>query len=205
MNLPNPTIKRLVVYRRHLEDLQKNNIGSIYSHDLADQLDLTAAVVRKDISLLGNYGDINDGYNIGKLIEKLTDVLGTNKKKKVVLFGVGNIGKALLGFKNGFEARGFVLDKVFDVDPKKIGATYSDIKCLSLDQAEDYIKKEKIKMAILAVPRDGVEALVEKLIKAGIKSFLNFVPQRLTLPEGIHCVSVDFAMELEKLSFYVNA
>ena len=113
MTIPTPTIKRLIVYRRHLEKLQKENVESIYSHDLADQLGLTAAIIRKDISTLGSLGDINEGYNVEQLKEKINSILGTNKTKKIVLIGAGNIGKALLGYK-GFSDRGFDIVKVFD-------------------------------------------------------------------------------------------
>lgn len=201
---PRPTIKRLVLYKRLLEDLDNHNTTNVYSYTLAKQLGLNAAIIRKDISMLGSFGNINSGYNVKNLIKKLTEVLYTNKIQKVILIGLGNIGKALLGSKEEYISRGFDICKVFDKDQNKTGKTYNGIECLDIKDAYEYIKSKNIKIAILAIQKEGLDNLVTTLIDSGINSFLNFVPQKIQIPKDIHCESIDFTMKLEELSYYMN-
>jgi redox-sensing transcriptional repressor len=204
MKLSKPSIKRLSIYKQFLLDIENTGIKSIYSHQIAEKLELTAAIVRKDLSKIGAKGAINEGYNVEALIKEITKILGTSKLQKVILFGAGNIGKAILGHKAGFLGKGFDLVQVYDSDPKKIGKTYAGFKCRSDAKAFNYIKSSGIKIAILAVSKENSQTLANELVKAGITCFLNFSPKRLELPGRVFCESVDFARELEKLSYHIN-
>ncbi len=204
MRLAKPTIKRLTIYKQFLLDMQNAGMRSIYSHQIAEKLGLTAAVVRKDLSQIEAPGAINEGYAVDELINRITTILGTGKHQKVVIFGAGNIGRALLGHMDGFLSKGFIIAKAFDSDPHKQHKTIAGIECLPLKAAPDYIKKNRIKMAILAVPKETVDALANDLVQYGIRCFLNFTPKRLTLPPDVFCESVDFSRELEKLSYHIN-
>ena len=47
----------------------------------------------------------------------------------------------------------------------------------------------------------GVEAVVDRLARAGVKSILNFVPRRIPAPPGVHVEDIDISATLEMLSF----
>ena len=48
------------------------------------------------------------------------------------------------------------------------------IKVLSDDEIEQYIKQHEVDTAILALPKDSVEALIKKLYALGIRNYWNF-------------------------------
>ena len=43
--------------------------------------------------------------------------------------------------------------------------------------------------------------MVDRGVQAGVRSFLNFVPKTLTVPEGCFVEHIDISAKLEKLSF----
>ena len=61
--------------------------------------------------------------------------------------------------------------------------------------------KEPPDIAVLAVPSENAQAVVDRLVRAGIKAILNFAPTQLQVPADVTVKTVNMAMELESLSF----
>ena len=59
-------------------------------------------------------------------------------------------------------------------------------------------------MAILAVPAPAAQGVVNELIEHGIQAILNFAPTLISVPEGVWVNSVDLAVELENLSYFIR-
>jgi redox-sensing transcriptional repressor len=59
-------------------------------------------------------------------------------------------------------------------------------------------------IAVLAVPGEGAQAAVDRLVKAGIRAVLNFAPVQLQVPSEVALRSVNMAMELEGLSYELS-
>jgi redox-sensing transcriptional repressor len=195
-------ILRLSRYRNALTRFQALGFIKIFSEYLADAVGVTSAQVRKDFSLFGVSGNKRGGYQIDALIAKLSSILGKNETQKVILVGAGQLGSALLNYRN-FEKEGIKIVAAFDIDPAK-HLQKNSIPVLSLEQITKFIKSNDIKIAIVTVPDVAAQATLDILVKAGIKGVLNFAPIELKVP--VECVisNVNLAAELENLLYFVN-
>ncbi len=196
-------ISRLSRYKNALTRFKALGFEKIFSEYLADAVEVTSAQVRKDFSLFGITGNKRGGYSIDVLIEKLNGILGKNETQKVILVGAGNLGSALIKYKN-FEKEGIKIEAAFDIDPAKHTAKFP-IPVFPIDKMESYIKENQIKAAILAVPDIAAQQTFDLLIKAGIKGVLNFAPITLKSPEDRFVSNVNLAVELENLLYFVHA
>jgi len=203
IRVPEESVKRLSLYLRNLNYLAQEGIEIVSSDELAQDIYVSAAQVRKDLSYFGDFGTRGVGYNVQSLISEIKSVLGLDKKWRVALIGVGRLGSALLNYP-GFEEFGFQISIAFDTNPKKIGKIYKGVKVEDSSQIEKIIKKEKIKIAIIAVPAPAAQKMVDALIRAGIKAILNFSPRYLSIPENVNIKTVDIAIELGNLAYYLT-
>ncbi len=119
-SVPNPAVGRLSLYLRELEQLADKGVQKVSSLQLARELHVTAAQVRKDLGYFGQFGRPGLGYRVAPLIDELRHIFGTDKTWKVVVIGVGALGRALLRYK-GFRKKGFELVAAFDVSTRKVG------------------------------------------------------------------------------------
>jgi redox-sensing transcriptional repressor len=194
------TIHRLSLYYRTLSLLEKENYETVSSKELARREKLTPAQVRKDLSFFGSFGTRGLGYNVRELKQKIEDILGINRDWKVALIGIGNIGSALVSYKE-FSRQGFNIVKLFDNDQRKIGSNHKGIIVSDIANLEKEIKESEISMVILAVPATVAQYIVDDVVKAGVTAILNFAPINLRVPPDVHLRNENMSMELEYLSF----
>jgi len=203
MQIPAETIKRLSLYLRNLRYLARGGAKTISSDGLAKDTYVSAAQVRKDLSYLGDFGTRGVGYNVKSLICEITSELGLYEEWRVALIGVGRLGSALLNYP-GFKEFGFRISAVFDNDPEKIGRVYNGVKIEDFARMERIIKEKKIRMAIITVPASAAQEIADRLAGAGIEAILNFSPRYLSIPEDVKIKTVDIAVELESLAYYLT-
>jgi redox-sensing transcriptional repressor len=194
------TVERLSVYRRMLEELSHDGVEFIHSHQLAALVGVTPAQLRRDLASFGSFGNIARGYNVYQMGQTISRIIGTDKLQSVALFGLGDLGRALLSYR-GFEERGFHIAVAFDVDQDKIGRVFAGRRCYGLDDLETVVKDFEVRIAVLASRPEGLQSVVDRAAEAGVSSFLNFVPKRLTTPASCFVEHVDISAKLEKLSF----
>ncbi len=199
--IPGRTINRLTLYKRYLEYLLEMDSGNNYitSSELGEETHFNSAIVRRDLSCLGQLGQRKVGYKIDELCKTINKVLGLDKTWDVALIGVGNLGKALAVYR-GFEKLGFKIVAIFDNDRFKIGKKWKGVKIQDMKYISKIVKQKRIKIAIIAVPFKAAQETADLLIKSGIKAILNLAPTRLTVPDGIKLRSIDLAVKLENLS-----
>ena len=201
--VPGKTIGRLSLYRRLLNDLEKEGTESICSHELAPLASVTASQVRRDIMSIGSSGNPNRGYDVRTLIEGIGSFLDTPKVTKVALIGVGNLGRAILAFFAGRRPK-LSIKASFDIDPDKFGKVIHGCPCYSIDQMGEIVDELSIRIATLCVPANEAQKVTEKLVKAGFKGILNFAPVPLYVPEGIYVEDIDMTMSLEKVAYFAS-
>jgi redox-sensing transcriptional repressor len=120
-----------------------------------------------------------------------------------VLVGVGNLGRALLGYP-GFEQRGFRILALFDADPSKVGQVIEGMPVHPLDAIPRVIALTGAELGLLAVPGEAAQPVADALTSAGIRGLLNFAPLMLRVPAGVRLVSVDLTVQLEQLAFLIR-
>ncbi|KAA1258957.1 Redox-sensing transcriptional repressor Rex [Rubripirellula obstinata] len=201
--LSGASVGRLSLYYRELHRLRDSESTNVNSQELGRLVDVSPAVVRRDLSALGTIGRRGVGYEVETLIESIGQVLGSGKKWKVVLVGVGSLGDALLRYR-GFERLGFRLVAAYDSDPRKIGAVVADVPIYDAETMEQSLRSERPELAILAVPSENAIEIAATLVRCQIHGILNFAPTTLKLPGNVAVVNVDLASELQRLVFAVQ-
>lgn len=194
------TVRRLSLYYRSLSNFEKEGCSTISSKDLATEGKLTSAQVRKDLSFFGSFGPRGLGYPVRELKEWIARILGLNRTWNVALVGVGNVGSALVSYKE-FPKQGFNIRLLFDNDQRKINKNHKGIKVYDVRELAGKLKEHKIDMVILAVPASAAQTVMDEVVSAGVKTILNFAPTHLKVPDDATLRSVNMAMELEHLSF----
>ena len=198
--IPEATIIRLSIYSRYLHRLMQQGITTISSSDIAEKTGATSAQVRKDLAYFGEFGTRGVGYDVESLYDSIAEILGVDKEWKLIIIGAGKLGLALSMYE-GFRQRGFKNVGIFDVDPIKIGKKAQGIKIMPLDQLEEICSKEKPDIAVIAVPGEHAQDIVNRVVEVGVRSILNFAPRVLTAPMHIQIRNVDFATNLELLTY----
>lgn len=194
------TIHRLSMYYRALSLLEKENYETVSSKELAKREKLTPAQVRKDLSFFGSFGTRGLGYPVKELKARIGSILGLDRSWRVALVGVGNIGSALVSYKE-FAKQGFQIVKLFDNDQRKIGSNHKGIVVSDIRNLENELRDNKIEMVVLAVPATVAQYIVDDVVRAGLKAILNFAPVNLKVPDDVYIRNENMSMELEYLSF----
>ncbi|MBA3918058.1 MAG: redox-sensing transcriptional repressor Rex [Gemmatimonas sp.] len=194
------TVRRLSMYLRYLEDLDTRGQQTASSDELAHLCGTTPAQVRKDLSFFGSFGKRGLGYPVHELTAHLREILGLEREWKVIIVGAGKIGAALANYR-GFRQRGFTIVGVYDNDPNKVGQPWGEAIVRPMDELARDVAREDASIAVLAIPSEDAQAVVDLVVNAGVRAILNFAPAQITVPPHVSLKSVNMAMELEGLSF----
>jgi redox-sensing transcriptional repressor len=201
--IPRKTVYRLSIYQRCLQRLKENHMETVSSEALAKAAGVKPTQLRKDLTYFGQFGTRGLGYNVNALWAAISEVLGSSRLQPVILVGVGNLGSALLRY-DGFQKEGFEIVAAFDVKPDPQRVKGLKLNLLDSVQLSSYIREHQIKMAILTVPAQHAQAVVNEMITAGIQAILNFSPVVLEVPKNLVVNNVDLAVELENLSYFIR-
>ena len=202
-DIPRKTIYRLSLYNRVLQRLRDSGQGTVSSQALATAAGVKPTQLRKDLTYFGQWGTRGLGYNVEGLSKAITGVLGMAKLQPVILVGAGQLGTALLRY-GGFAKEGFEVVAAFDADVDRKRPRDIKVPILPDTQMTAFIRERSVKLAILTVPGSVAQQVANELIAAGVQAILNFAPAVLHVPEGIVVNSVDLAIELENLSYFVK-
>jgi redox-sensing transcriptional repressor len=194
------TVRRLSIYLSFLEEIEAEGVLTTSSDDLAKLGGTTSAQVRKDLSFFGSFGKRGLGYSVPELSAALRDILGLGKQWRVCIVGAGKIGAALARYA-GFSERGFMVTGLYDADPAKIGHRSGGVTVHDTDELEQDIEAGKYDIAVITVPADSAQQIVDRLVRAGMKAILSFAPTQVTVPDDVELRTVNMAMELEGLTF----
>lgn len=194
------TVRRLSAYLRFLEDFEGRGLTTISSDELARRGGTTSAQVRKDLSFFGSFGKRGLGYSVPELASQLREILGLGRQWKVIIIGAGKIGAALVAYR-GFRQRGFQILSAYDSNADKVGKQLEGIPVRDISQLEKDVQKDRPDIAVVTVPSENAQSVVDRVVKAGIKAILNFAPTQLHVPNDVTVKTVNMAMELEGLSF----
>ncbi len=200
--VPDATVSRLVTYLRVLESLERRGVMRTSSEQLAEEAQVTAFQVRKDLAYFGSYGTRGVGYSVPLLKRELRNILGLSRRWRLAIVGMGRLGQALAdypGLGEIFEPVGF-----FDVDPAKVGKRLSRGVIEPLANLERAVAERGIEIGLIAVPAEAAQEVADRLVRAGIKGILNFAPAVLETPPHVPVENVDFLAGLARLTYFVS-
>jgi redox-sensing transcriptional repressor len=197
------TTNRLSVYLRCLNELDASGVQTISSQALAEQFHLNAAQIRKDLAYFGEFGVRGVGYYVVDLRRHLRQILGLDRHLRVAIMGAGNLGLALADYP-GFRQEGFEIAALFDAADTKIGdRSRSGVPIHDIKDLRRVARRDHLDIAVIAVPAQHAQPVVDQVVSAGIKAVLNFSPGALKVPDTVKLKSVDLTVSLESLSFYL--
>lgn len=201
--IPDIVIGRLPIYLRALTRMFQKGRLVTSSQELGERLGISAAQIRKDLSQFGEFGKQGTGYNIEFLIQKIQEILKVDRIWDVAVIGAGDIGHALVNYR-GFHQRGFRITQIFDNDPKKIGKNYGEIIVLDIADMRKEVKNAGVKVAMLTVPAEAAQEVVDILVEAGVRAILNYAPVSLSVPKGVRVQYIDPAVHLQNMTYYIE-
>ncbi len=205
IKIPPAAIHRLSIYSRKLDGFLREGQDIVSSKKLATACGVNSAQLRKDLAYFGEFGVRGVGYHTEHLSKHIKKILGLEKEWRLGLFGVGNLGQALLRYPN-FITRGYRFVAAFDVAPAKIrqelesGLTISDVKDIM-----EVMSKDPFEIGVITTPADQAQRVALLAIAAGVRGLLNFAPVVLQVPYNIFVEDVDFTIRLDSLSYYLTA
>ncbi|MFT6178523.1 MAG: redox-sensing transcriptional repressor [Paracoccaceae bacterium] len=201
--IPGKSIYRLSIYHRCLRRLEENRMETVSSSTLAKAAGVNPAQLRKDLGYLGSFGTRGLGYPVSELLDAIREVLGREHLQPVILVGVGNLGAALLRY-DGFQKEGFEVIGAFDAVPEAVVLRGIKVPLHNVDQMPAFVAKHQVKLAVLAVPAEHAQEVANELVDAGVQGILSFSPTVLQVPDSVTVNSVDLALELEQVSFFLK-
>ncbi len=202
-NIPHRTIERLSQYRRALQIYSDKGKTSIFSHQIAALLHITAVQVRRDLMLIGYSGSLRKGYDINDLITLIGELIDSPDGQKVAIFGMGDLGRAIINYFRGKREK-LKIVAGFDTNPEKANHEVAGIHCYPLEKTAEIIGKEGIKIGILTVPGDQADETVRIMVEAGIKGVLNYTPTPVEVPDDVYLEEYNMISSIEKVAFYVK-
>jgi redox-sensing transcriptional repressor len=179
-----PSIRRLPSYLHAIQQLQREGDEYISGTVIAQELNLEPIQVRKDLAITGIIGKPKRGYPIESLIDAIERFLHWDSAQDAVLVGAGNLGTALLGYRE-FQSHGLNIIAAFDKNSEKIGTVIHGVNILPVDTMEIQIRNFGVKIAILTVPSPSAQEAADILIRAGVEGIWNFTNIKLKVPENV--------------------
>lgn len=214
MAIPSATVSRLITYLSLLEDMELVGTLDTNSQELGRRAHLSPLKVRKDLSYLRQVGTRGKGYSVPILKREIITTLGLNRRWRVVIVGMGHLGKALAEFPIATQY-GFTYVGFFDTDPTVVGRMVGRSPIHHLSQLHNFTREQGVDMAFLTVPPEQAQEAVEQVVAAGIYSILNFTPVILGVPNSqsekydsghnkwhnVTIESIDFLAGMKRLAY----
>ena len=178
-------------------------VEKISSRELSQIMHVTASQIRQDLNNFGGFGQQGYGYNVKHLYDEIGRILGLDREHNLIIIGGGNLGSALAGYGN-FANRGFIMKGVFDVSPSLAGQYIRNIPILPMSALPEFIEKNNIDIAVIAIPKTQAVSVADTLVKCGIKAIWNFSHVDLEVPDDVVVESVHLSESLMRLSYNLS-
>jgi len=200
--LSSGVVERLSQYLNCLLQFREAGYKYVSSKELGFCTGINPAEIRRDLMKIGSTGKKGLGYPVDELIKSLQKALGTGFQEKVALVGAGNLGTAIAGF-TGLKRHGFKIEAIFDVDPQKVGREIYGIFVYHVDDLEKIVREQKIRIGIIATPKEAAQEVAQKLIRSGVKIIVNYTDSVIKAPPGIKVHNTNPVVELLHTLYYL--
>lgn len=166
-------IRRLPAYYRHLWELEREGTVQISSQELGERMDLTPSQIRQDINAFGGTGRQGYGYPVKELKDHIRKVIGMDRTHRMIIVGAGRIGAAVADYLSSARAVSPTA-ALFDRDPSGVPKIAADVPVYPVEELESRIAELDPQIAVLAVPADEAQGMIDRLYALGIRAVWNF-------------------------------
>ncbi len=200
-NVPKMVVKRLPLYLRVLDNLIRNDVDVISSGGLSEIIGFSAEQIRKDLAYFGAFGTRGHGYNAEYLRERILKIIGLNNLTDIIIVGIGSLGQAICRYNT--EKNPYIqVVGLFDCDPSVVGQKIAGCEVSHVREMVDFIRKNKVRVAIITVPANNAQEVASQLAEGGVTAILNMAPVRLKVPEDVQLHNADLTIEIHSLIYY---
>jgi len=203
IEIPDVVIDRLPLYYRLLSRLEQEGRAVISSQELGEELGVTPAQIRKDLSYFGRFGKQGRGYSVARLAEELRFILGLDRRWRVVVIGIGRLGRAISSYP-GFEGQGFDIVGRYDSGPRVIGTELDGNTILDVANLEADLRRTPVDIGIVAVTADAAQDVADTLVRGGVRAILNYTPARVQVPAGIELKHINPVLFLQSMTYHLK-
>jgi redox-sensing transcriptional repressor len=201
--IPRVVIDRLPVYSRMLALLERQGRQVVSSQEMGEELGVTPAQIRKDLSYFGRFGKQGRGYNVQRLGEELRTILGLDRQWTMTLVGVGDLGRAILSYR-GFSLEGFRIVSAFDCDPVVVGEKVGDVLVRDVSELPSLLRRRPVDIGIVAVPASAAQDVIDRLARCGVKAILNYAPISPRVPPEVRVRHIEPVLTLQSMTHYLK-
>lgn len=203
LKLSSGVVERLSMYLNCLLQFKESGYKYVSSKEIGFCTGVNPAEVRRDLIKVGSVGKKGLGYPVAELVETIQNALKSEKQEKVALVGAGNLGTAIAGF-GGLARHGFKIEAIFDVDPNKIGREINGVPIYDVKNLEDVVSSKKIRIAIIATPKEVAQEVAQRLIKAGVKIIINYTESIIKAPPGVKVHNTNPVVEILHTLYFLS-
>lgn len=197
------TLERLLIYYRAIDLMARNHVMATTSEELAAIGGAHPAQVRKDLSYFGCFGCRGMGYDVHTLKRELSKILGLNRKWNVVVIGAGQFSDIMIN-SQVMNNQHFMVKKIFDKAPQKIGGLFKGISVYHIDQMETEIDPKEDDIAVITLPPPEVQTAIDRLGRIGMRGALYFASRSVTVPKNMTVLNEDVSTTLGMLTYQLT-
>jgi len=200
---PEKTIKRLIQYRIMLERMERQGITNTFSKEMSEISGISPVQIRRDLMFVGYSGNPQKGYIVKELFEKIRQFLEPEEGISIALVGIGNLGRAILGYFSKLKPK-FTVVAAFDNDEAKTGRVIAGCTCYHIREVNTVLRPFNVQLGIITVPTRQAQEAANLLVGAGIKGIVNFAPVYIKTPENIFVENMDITLTFEKVAYFAR-
>ena len=203
LEISDVVIDRLPVYYRLLARLADAGRAVVSSQELGAELGVTPAQIRKDLSYFGRFGKQGRGYSVLRLTEELRSILGLDVRWRAVVIGIGRLGRAIASYP-GFEDEGFDIVALYDANTAVIGTDVDGRPIRDSRHLEADLRLRPVDIAIVAVPSEVAQDVVDRLVSSGVRAILNYASTRVVAPPGVELRHINPILFLQSMTYHLK-
>lgn len=197
-------VYRVPVYLTVSRRLLKDGVRYITAPQISAITGINVETVKKDLSqICKTPGNPKLGREADVLVSEIIEFGVYTKLTNAVIIGAGHLGSALLNY-DGFNEWGLQIIAAIDNNPALINTTINDKQIHGVDDLDKIIKEYNVQIAIITVPKEYAQELVDHAVAAGVKAIWNFAPTHISVPKDVVLQNENMASSLSLLNYNLN-
>jgi len=148
------------------------------------------------------------GYGVKELKFHIREILGTNREWRIAVVGIGNVGSALLMYKD-FLKQSYKIVAAFDQEPVKVIGHISEkigkpIEILHIDKLKEVVQARKVEIGLITTPPSEAQKVADLFVEADVRGIMNFAPTQIRVPPHVVLRNVFFTSALDNLVYHLS-
>jgi len=147
---------------------------------LSEMLLIEHNIIQHDLVSLGLSDGVREIFNVGGLIQKLSNYIGYNRIEEACIVGCGPLADKIIESPS-FKQCNLKIVAAFDINPAE-GIEFDGVKVLNIIRSREIIQRMNIVLAILAISSPESQMAVEVISNSSIKMIWNFTQTAVKVP-----------------------